>query len=69
MSAGEVGADQVALNEVVGAGPKYKDAGASGGNGTPYTIVIGPNGKIFPISGAQPYAALKAIVETALKEK
>src|SRR5439155_19856237 len=41
----------------------YQDASASGGNGTPYTVVIGPNGKTFPISGAQPYAALKAIVE------
>jgi protein-disulfide isomerase len=47
----------------------YQDASAAGGNGTPYTIVIGPDGKLFPISGAQPYAALKAIIGAALKEK
>ncbi len=46
-----------------------QDAVASGGTGTPFSLVIAPNGKIFPINGAQPYRAVKAIIELALKEK
>lgn len=45
----------------------YQDASASGASGTPYTLVIGPDGRIFPINGAQPYAAVKAIIDLALK--
>ena len=47
----------------------YQDATASGGRGTPYSVVIAPNGKTFPLSGAQPYSAIKAIIELALQEK
>ncbi|MCH7759289.1 thioredoxin domain-containing protein [Patescibacteria group bacterium] len=47
----------------------YQDGIASGGTGTPYSVVIAPNGKTFSISGAQPYSALKSIIELALKEK
>ena len=46
-----------------------QDATASGGNGTPYTIIVAKNGKTFAISGAQPYSAFQAIIELALKEK
>ena len=46
-----------------------QDAVASGGTGTPFSLVIAPNGKTFPINGAQPYAALKSIIDLALKEK
>lgn len=46
-----------------------QDAISSGGRGTPHTIVISPNGKKFPIQGAQPYDIVKATIETALKEK
>lgn len=46
-----------------------QDAIASGGRGTPFIVVVAPNGKTFPISGAQPYAAIKAIIELALKEQ
>jgi protein-disulfide isomerase len=46
-----------------------QDASTSGGTGTPYTLVIGANGEIFPISGAQPYAAVKSIIDAALKGK
>jgi hypothetical protein len=31
--------------------------------------VIGPKGRIFPINGAQPYEAVKAIIDAALKEE
>ncbi len=47
----------------------YQDAVASGGSGTPFSIVVAPNGKTFPVSGAQPYTAFKSIIELALKEK
>lgn len=47
----------------------YQDAVASGGAGTPYSILIAPNGKKFVISGAQPYAVVKQIIEAALAEK
>ena len=45
-----------------------KDGAAAGGSGTPYTLVISPKGEIFPINGAQPYRAVKAIVDAALKQ-
>jgi len=45
------------------------DATNSGGNGTPYSVVIAPNGKKFAISGAQPYASVKSVVDIALQEK
>ncbi len=46
-----------------------QDAVASGGTGTPYIVVIAPNGEAFPINGAQPYSAVKSIIELALNEK
>lgn len=45
------------------------DALKSGGAGTPNTIVIAPNDKKFVISGAQPYQAVKQVIDTALNEK
>jgi len=47
----------------------YQDSTASGGTGTPYSVVIAPNGNTFAVSGAQPYSAVKSIIELALKEK
>jgi len=44
-----------------------QDALASGGLGTPYSILIGPDGKKAVISGAQPYAQVKSAVDAALK--
>ena len=46
----------------------YRDASASGGSGTPYSLVIAPDGQIFPINGAQPYAAVRSIIELALRQ-
>lgn len=45
------------------------DATSSGGQGTPHSVVIAPNGKKFTISGAQPYASVKSIIDIALQEK
>lgn len=45
------------------------DAQAAGGQGTPYSVVLVANGEKFPLSGAQPYSAVKQLVEQALKAK
>ena len=44
-----------------------QDAIASGGTGTPYSVLIAEDGKKYPISGAQPYSAVKAVIDIALK--
>jgi len=42
------------------------DAAAAGGRGTPYSVIIGSDGKMQAVSGAQPYAAVKAVVDSLL---
>jgi len=42
------------------------DAASAGMRGTPYSVVIAPNGEKFPINGAQPYASVKQIIDAAL---
>lgn len=67
--------DLVAANDIRGGKyathieSDYQDSLASGGLGTPYSVVIASNGKTFAVSGAQPYSAVKSIIELALKEK
>lgn len=46
---------------------QLNDAISSGGEGTPYSVVIAPNGQKFPVSGSVPYEQLKAIVDQALQ--
>ena len=46
-----------------------QDAMASGGTGTPYSLVINSKGHIFPVNGAMPFEAVKAIIDAALKEE
>ena len=41
---------------------------ATGGNGTPWSIVISTSGKKYPLSGAQPYETIRQIIELALSE-
>ena len=43
-----------------------EDAIASGGSGTPYSIIIAPDGSKTSINGALPLASVKAAVEAAL---
>ena len=47
----------------------HDNALATGGNGTPWSLVMSRKGKIYPLSGAQPYASVKQLVELALREK
>ncbi len=42
------------------------DAQESGGNGTPFTVVIGPNGASMTVSGALPFDFFKTIADTLL---
>ena len=46
-----------------------QDGVAAGVTGTPFSIIVNSKGRIFPINGAQPYEAVKAIIEAALKEE
>jgi len=43
-----------------------REAYATGGSATPWTIVVGPDGAAFAFSGAQPYAAVRRLVDIAL---
>ena len=45
------------------------DAQTAGMQGTPYSVVSAANGQTFPLSGAQPYSAVKQLVEQALKSQ
>lgn len=69
----EIGLSQTAVDTCV-ASDTYRshiqddirNAIDTGGTGTPWSIVIGPNGETFPLSGAQPYAAVKQLIDLAL---
>lgn len=41
----------------------------TGGQGTPWSIVITKDGTKFPLSGAQPFESVKLLIETARKVK
>lgn len=40
----------------------------TGGRGTPWSIIIGPSGKTYPLNGALPKAAILQLIETARAE-
>lgn len=42
---------------------------ATGGNGTPWSILIGPDGKKYSINGAQPIESVSQMIDLALKTK
>lgn len=44
-----------------------QDAQRAGGQGTPYSVAIGPNGELIPINGAQPLAAVEATIQQFLQ--
>ena len=46
---------------------EVQNAQATGGNGTPWSIVVGKNGKKYPLSGAQPLSAIKQLIDLASK--
>jgi protein-disulfide isomerase len=46
---------------------EVQNAQATGGNGTPWSIVVGKDGKKYPLSGAQPISAIKQLIDIAEK--
>lgn len=44
------------------------DALATGGQGTPWNVVVGPDGKKVAVSGAQPISAFKQVIDEMLKK-
>lgn len=72
----EIGLDEAAFQTCFESG-KYDDhieadianAIETGGRGTPWSILIAPNGKKFPVNGAQPYEAVKQLIELAKQEQ
>lgn len=72
----DIGLDEAKFNSCL-ASKKYDkhiqdnldNAIATGGNGTPWSIVVTASGKKYPLSGAQPYEAVKQLIELVLKEK
>lgn len=44
-----------------------RNATATGGNGTPWSVVVTKGGKKYPLSGAQPYEAVQQLIDLALK--
>ena len=72
----EIGLDQTAFQTCFDSG-KYdqhieddiQNAIATGGRGTPWSVVIAPNGKTFPLNGAQPVAAVEQLIKLAGQEQ
>lgn len=71
-----VGLDRVKFEQCLNSGKHadrvktdLEDAINSGGTGTPYSIVIAPNGQKIVISGAQPYASVKQVIDNTLNQK
>lgn len=69
-----VGLDVTKFNECLASGrfaqkveEEVQNAMATGGNGTPWSIVVGKDGKKYPLSGAQPYASIKQLIDIASK--
>lgn len=48
---------------------EIRDANTSGANGTPWSVIVSKGGKTYALSGAQPQAAIKQLVELARQEK
>jgi len=72
----EIGLDEARFASCVASGrhdrrieEDYRNAVATGGNGTPWSIIVSQSGKAFPLSGAQPEAVVKQLVGLAFQEK
>jgi len=68
-----VGLDEDEFNECLASGrhlarinKDLANAGATGGRGTPWSIVVAEDGTKYPVNGALPYAQVKAIIDQAL---
>lgn len=74
--ANELGLDMIKFNACLASG-KFEEkidadmnnAFDTGGKGTPWSIVIAPNGKTFAINGAQPKESIEKIINLAKNSK
>lgn len=72
--AADVGLDRAKFETCLNSG-KYaqhvtddeNDAVASGGRGTPWSIVLGPKGERVPIGGALPFGSVKPLIDSVLQ--
>lgn len=69
-----IGLDVTAFNTCLNSGKyaskvqaDYDDAIASGGRGTPHTIILSKDGTKTPVEGAEPYAQVKTVIDSLLK--
>jgi protein-disulfide isomerase len=70
-----VGIDVAKFNDCLSSGTyaehvanDLENAVATGGRGTPWSIFVAPDGSKLPINGAQPYEAVKQLIEQNLKD-
>jgi len=72
-----IGLDETAFSTCLASSDKYNsliettiaDAIETGGQGTPWSIVIAKDGTKYPINGALPYSTIKAVIDQALAKK
>lgn len=71
----EAGVSQAAFTECFESGEMtanvqsdMTNAGETGGGGTPWSILIGPSGKTYPINGALPETAIEQLINLAKAE-
>lgn len=69
-----IGIDVAKFNDCLSSGTyaehvasDLENAVTTGGRGTPWSIFVAPDETKLPINGAQPYEAVKQLIETALK--
>lgn len=72
---GEIGLDKKDFSECVSSGrlkeavqADVNNAVETGGRGTPWSILIGPSGKTYPINGSLPQSTIEQMIELAKKE-
>jgi protein-disulfide isomerase len=44
------------------------DAVETGGRGTPWSVIIGPTGKTYPVNGAMPASVIEQMIQVAIDE-
>lgn len=71
--AAEVGLDREKFTECLDSGKyaqsvqaSYEEAGNAGAQGTPYNVIIGPDGKKVPLPGAYPVESFKEVIDPML---
>jgi protein-disulfide isomerase len=72
----EIGLDEAKFTACLASGrhdrrveEDVQNGAATGGRGTPWSLVVSKSGKIYPLSGAQPYSNVKQLVEQAARDQ